>query len=585
MTRTTARPAGRAGRAADGRRGRRRRRSVPLAALLVAAVSTAGVAIPAARSVASAGPPPVPCPLPAAAPGGTPGPGTCATATVQRQVDTLSSAVAFWRAHYATDASLEGHPGPVDIFDYDVAALWDEGIDGAGTTIGVIGGWGDPGVASTLAGFDARLHLPQPTVTTLYPDGPLPTACPAGMLALGHYGSCTAWEGELDLDVESAHLIAPYAHIVITATPADSEIADDRAAQVAPPELMKAVEYLSSRHLADVITISDGTSETTFTYGDATLRAENPAELTAAAAGVPVLVATGDCGVVQTLATATDGCGVTSRVPETAAWDDSPWVTAVGGSIPNVHATGRKAGADPLWPGSGAGYSSVYPRPSFQDAVDRGSGATMRSVPDITMDSTIGTSEAAPSFAGVLALATQLDGGRVLGPVNPALYRIGPKGAADGIEDVTQGTDAFQLHTGKVVRGFRAKRGFDVASGWGTVDAAAFAPSIDQATVDDGFEHAARRRAGAALRSLERLRLTPAAVARGSSTYLLGRGFLPMHPVTLSVDGSDVATLTATRLGTVTAVLDPHALGLGRGPHTVRLTGMLLTETGRLLVR
>lgn len=61
----------------------------------------------------------------------------------------------------------------------------------------------------------------------------------------------------------AAHLIAPYAKILITATPADSEIADDAASQVAPPEMMQALETIAHHHLADVISISDGTAEST----------------------------------------------------------------------------------------------------------------------------------------------------------------------------------------------------------------------------------------------------------------------------------------------------------------------------------
>ncbi len=49
------------------------------------------------------------------------------------------------------------------------------------------------------------------------------------MVVLGSYGSCDAWVGELRLDVLTVHLIAAYAKIVISATPADSEITDDPA--------------------------------------------------------------------------------------------------------------------------------------------------------------------------------------------------------------------------------------------------------------------------------------------------------------------------------------------------------------------
>ncbi|HSZ40741.1 MAG TPA: S53 family peptidase [Trebonia sp.] len=518
-------------------------------------------------SVADALLPPPPCHTP---PGQTTP--VCDTQAAQSQVSTLMGTLADWQANYSE--FTRSHPGPLDILDYDIAPLWEEGIDGSGTTVAVIEGWDDPDIGTVMASFDSKYDLPAADISTIYPNGPLPATCPAGMVALGSYGSCSAWAGELTLDVESVHLMAPYAKIVISATPADSQINDDAADQVAPPEMMKALETIGNEHLANVISISDGTGETTYTYGDEELKAQNVGELTAAADGVPVLVATGDCGVVQNLAVASSQCGDTSATPDTAAWDDSPWVTAVGGSVPDVSTTGQVLGPDTLWPDSGAGYSSVYAKPAYQDAVAAKSGATMRSVPDITMDSHDGTSEAAPSFAGVLALATQLNGGRDIGPVNPALYEIGPQGAKAGITDITSGSDGATLSTGAQVAGFSAGTGFDVASGWGTVNAAKFAPALDIATRNAGY--IARAQAADQLRQLQQIHLVP----NSGDQYLLAGNFLPMHPVTLSIDGTMVATLTANELGDVTYMIDPATLGLSSGRHTVTLSSMLITQTG-----
>jgi hypothetical protein len=152
--------------------------------------------------------------------------------------------------------------------------------------------------------------------------------------------------------VLTVHLIAPYAKIVISATPADSEITDDAASNVAPPEMMHALEYISAHYIANAISISDGTGEGTYSSGTAQIHANDPGPLAAAAAGIF---------------------------------------------------------------SEGAGFSAVYPRPSYQDRVNRGS--RWRSVPDITMDSQSGTSESAPMVAGVMALATQLNHGRNLGPI------------------------------------------------------------------------------------------------------------------------------------------------------------------------
>ena len=345
----------------------------------------------------------------------------------KQQIKVLVAALARMRKNYAKLASSE--PGPVDILDYNIGSLWRRGIDGAGTTVAVIEGWDYPPIAKVVAGFDRTLGLPNPRITTIFPSdhGKLPAKCPAGMVELGSYGSCSAWGGELALDVLSAHLIAPYAKIVISVTPADSEIADDAASQVAPPEMMEALERISRQHLANVISISDGQAEGTFSHGPEEITAQDPGELSAAAAGIPVLVATGDCDVVQALPENNAPCTKVTAGPSTAAWADSPWVTAMGGAVPDFSSTGKRLGADPVWNvgpfGEGAGFSAVFARPAYQDGVARITRSAMRSVPDLSMDSSDGTSEAGPLMAGALALATQLNHGNV-GPVNPVLYHV-----------------------------------------------------------------------------------------------------------------------------------------------------------------
>jgi hypothetical protein len=565
------------------------RRLVPL---LAAALAVAY--LPWAGAQAAAGQAPAGGPLRARITG-APIPGTRAGVTSGRQasaagqpsrksqVKVLTAVLNGMHKHYAKYAGFT--PGPQDIFDYGIGSLWRRGIDGAGTTIAVIEGWNFPGIAGQVAGFDKIFGLPNPKITTIYPAGKLPAKCPPGMVKLGSYGSCSAWQGELTLDVISAHLIAPYAKIVISATPADTEITDDAASQVAPPEMMKALEQIARGHLANVISISDGTGESTYSHGETEITAQDPGELAAAAAGIPVLVATGDCGVVQNLAVANGQCEDTSPGPDTAAWDDSPWVTAVGGSVPNLTKTGQRAGPDPVWHvggafSEGAGYSSVFARPGYQAGVARITGSAMRSVPDITMDAQDGTSEAAPLLNGVLALATQLNHGNV-GPVNPLLYRVlGPRGARAGIADVVAGDDSVTSGSKTLVPGFTAARGFDVATGWGTVNAATFVPSLVAATRAAQEDAAVRRQARNALSALERgIALSAGSIRAGGTSYLLAKGFLAGHPVRMSIDGAAVATLKASNLGTVTYMIDPKLLGLAPGRHVVRLDSMLVTMT------
>lgn len=587
------------------RRYGRARRAAATASLVSCLVATAVVATgqlasasPASRSGEA---PDVTARITGAAIGGTAGWNTIsdtlavpsALPSKSRQIKVLTSVLAKMRKNYAKYSS--DTPGPQDIFDYGIGSLWKKGIDGAGTTIAVIEGWDSPDIAKQVAQFDKVFGLPNPEIRTIYPSGKLPAKCPSGMVKLGSYGSCHAWQGELALDVISAHLVAPYARILISATPADSEIQDDAASQVAPPEMMEALEHIAAGHLANVISISDGTGETTYSHGAAEITAQDPGELAAAAAGIPVLVATGDCGVVQNLAVANGQCEDVSSTPDTAAWDDSPWVTAVGGSVPNLSTkTGARLGPDPVWHvappyamfSEGAGFSSVFARPAYQNAVASITGSDMRSVPDITMDAQDGTSEAAPLLAGVLALASQANRGNV-GPINPVLYKtLGPGGSRNGIADVVRGNDSAETGKGKVtVPGFVASKGYDVASGWGTIDAA-FVPSLVSATKADNEESSARRQASEALKALEAgIELSEKTIPAKGTSYVFAGNFLPMHPIRLVIDGKQVATLTANTLGDVTYMVDPSKQGLSAGKHTIELESMLLDETARFTVR
>jgi len=103
-----------------------------------------------------------------------------------------------------------------------------------------------------------------------------------------------------------------------------------------------------------------------------------------------------------------------------------------------------------------------------------------------------GTSEASPLFAGVVALADQTAHER-LGFLNPRLYEMGAD-RARGIVDVTTGSNPITFCSANcgtpqeqdvTIPGFTATTGFDLASGWGTVDAARFVPELARSGGDD----------------------------------------------------------------------------------------------------
>jgi hypothetical protein len=83
---------------------------------------------------------------------------------------------------------------------------------------------------------------------------------------------------------------------------------------------------------------------------------------------------------------------------------------------------------------------------------------------------------------GIVALAAQ-QAGHTLGAINAALYQMAAR-HAPGIVDVVHGDNGFTFSShGKthVVPGFHARRGYDLISGLGTIDAAQFVPELAKA--------------------------------------------------------------------------------------------------------
>jgi hypothetical protein len=147
-----------------------------------------------------------------------------------------------------------------------------------------------------------------------------------------------------------------------------------------------------------------------------------------------------------------------------------------------------------------------------------------------------------------------------------------------GIADVVSGNNSVVRHGKVIVKGFAATRGFDVASGWGTIRANIFVPSLVAATRAQHQDRAVRLRAAAALSRLEHgVLLTSAVIGTGSTARMSDGGFLPLHPVSLLIDNHLIKVLHASAGGSVSYVIDPNVLGLSPGRHTLTLTSMLLT--------
>ena len=96
-----------------------------------------------------------------------------------------------------------------------------------------------------------------------------------------------------------------------------------------------------------------------------------------------------------------------------------------------------------------------------------------------------GTSEASPEFAGIVAMADQLAGHR-LGLLGNKLYGLD----RDALVDVTMGNNTFGPFTNSdgntyTVVGYQAGRGYDLASGLGTVDAPRFVRALARQRDDE----------------------------------------------------------------------------------------------------
>jgi subtilase family serine protease len=430
--------------------------------------------------------------------------------------------------------------------------------------------------------------------------------------------------------------MAPYAKILFVHPPVPETVG-----MQGWPELAQAIKMIADEHLADVITVSMGDAENAFINDptnptatqSAAIHSLDPAFLDAAAENIPVLFASGDCGptdppVLGDTGQCTPTLGATADHPA-----DNPWVTAVGGTIPNAGlatAAGRTA-PDALWTAgtshsdaAGAGVSTIYPKPSWQQGIPALDGVQRRVYPDISLDSDDGTSQASPTLAGILALATQVRG-TDLGTINPALAHLGPRGTAAGIVDVPAGYS----NTAFGVTGYSTRAGYDIASGWGTIYAPTFVPAlVDQIDTDNQVGQPPFVQAR---QQLKQLHAQISSVTQGQVVRVTGAGFIPGRSPngTTIVDGYGVfpplpgqygarsigpfadptsnvrgqtwdhvvATLAGSQpfLTQPVAVSGPDGNGrviiainttwLANGRYTVTITGRLLTQTTSFQVK
>jgi subtilase family serine protease len=377
---------------------------------------------------------------------------------------------------------------------YDLNPLYSSNITGKGRTIMIVDSFGSPTIRHDLAAFDKQWGFPNPRLD-IYGVAGTPKFDPNNATMVG-------WAGETTLDVEYAHAIAPGATIALVETP----VAETEGV-TGFPQMMSAEQYLINQDTikhdtGDVISMSFGATENTFpgfAKGDysSLLRLRN-AFADAARHHVTVLAAAGDSGATDDKAD-----GATLYPHRVNNWPSSdPLVTSVGGTQLFLAQDGSKIQPDRAWNdyfgAGGGGVSAIFRRPSFQDGV-RNVVGNSRGTPDISMSAAVnggcwvyesfepgrpgweilaGTSESTPMFAGIVALADQM-ANRRLGNINAALYALGAQSqgkngpSSTGIVGVTTGNNSFGN-----VTGYTAGPGYNLASGWGTIDATPFVHAL-----------------------------------------------------------------------------------------------------------
>jgi hypothetical protein len=337
---------------------------------------------------------------------------------------------------------------------------------GQGMTVAIVDAFGDPNITTDLSIFSSQFGLPQmngvggnPTFQILIPPGQVSNPPAPG----------NPWPGEISLDVEWVHSMAPRANIDLVITQNNS--GDSLyAAEIDGKPYQSGVGY--AKTLPGVVVVSNS-------YGGGEFSGEtnyDPA-FTTPGNNVAFTFSTGDNGAPASYPAA------------------SPNVVAVGGTSLNTVGVRGSYGFEAGWSGSGGGVSQFEATPAFQS----GNGVSLggRSNPDVSMDADPntgvlvidqfddpgffvvfgGTSLSSPMFASVIAIADQ---GRISGG-GQALSSVGVNQAMYGAYNSANYLTYFHdITTGN--NGFAAGVGYDLVTGIGSPKAQNLIPLLVGAT-------------------------------------------------------------------------------------------------------
>ena len=358
---------------------------------------------------------------------------------------------------------------------YNIQPLLDQGSTGAGKTIVIIDAFQSPTLLQDLQVFISTFGVPGinlpggpvnpalPTFTQIAPDGLTPFD-PNNADEVG-------WSGEISLDVEWAHAIAPGANIVLVLAKSDQD-----------SDILSATKYAIDNRLGDVISQSFGELETCMDPGLATQQHQLFIEATLKS--MTILASSGDNGAAQ------PSCDGNSLVKGVSTPAVDPLVVGVGGTKLSAALDGTYQG-ETVWNdqygASGGGYSVLYYRPIYQSSSQL---QFSRGVPDVAYNGDVnggvltawsqgdpaqvgsiyifgGTSAGSPQWAALIAITDQR-AGYALGFISNALYLIANDLSLRdaSYHDITTGNNSFNG-----IIGYNAGPGWDPTTGLGTPNA------------------------------------------------------------------------------------------------------------------
>ena len=359
---------------------------------------------------------------------------------------------------------------------YDLNPLYAAGTTGTGSSIAIAG----------------RSNINLNDVTAFRTTAGLVPNNPAVIIAGADPGLVTGDQDEATLDVEWSGAVAPAATVTLVVG-ASTEATDgvDLSAQ-----------YIVNHALAPVVSTSYGSCEQEM--GAAELAFYNSLWEQAASQGMSAFVASGDAGAAGCYeGSSASGSGIAVN-----GLCSSPYATCVGGTEFNEgsnpaqywaatnpanygtalsyiseevwNESGLNGGSG-LW-ASGGGVSVIYAQPIWQKGVSATAG-DMRTVPDVAVTAAkhdgyviyengsyyvvSGTSASSPSFAGVMALVVQKQGGKGVGDANSELYAL-LSAVHNPFHATPSGNNSVPGVTGFSASGAE----YNLATGLGSVDGA-----------------------------------------------------------------------------------------------------------------